>query len=205
MAYVTPDTHFKSPSRIRKTLYDTLRTMGMAGSTQRQPRFMTAYSNASWNRAWENLHDAWTSPTIQVVRYQVIYDIVPTNERLAKIHLSDTTQCHQCGRTGIILHRMTECTDTSGIWHWTRARTDRTDPHHVPPEWTIRPDFHIWPPSRRGAILWLLAHMVYYCIQQRKRLIDTDYADILRCARRKIYQNACRLQRVGNYLEVLSQ
>jgi hypothetical protein len=78
-------------------------------------------------------------------------------------------------------------------------------PRHVPPEWTIRPDFHIWPPRRWGAILWLLAHMVYYCIQQRKRLIDTGYTDILRRARWKNYQNARRLQRVGNYLELLSQ
>jgi hypothetical protein len=200
--------HFEWPSRIRKKIYDTLRTMAMAGSTHRQPRVMTAYPNASRNRVWDNLHDAWTSPTIHAIWYQVIYDIVPTNEKLDRIHLSDTTQCPQCGRTDTILHRMTECTGTADIWHWTQARiamTRRTDHRHVPPGWTIRPDFHIWPPRRRGAILWLLAHMVYYCIQQRKRLIDADYADFLRRARWKSYHKARRLQRVGNYLKILSQ
>ena len=81
----------------------------------------------------------------------------------------------------------------------------RTEPRHVPPEWTIWPDFHIWPPRRKGAILWLMAHMVYYCIQNRKRLIDTDYADFLRRARWKSYQEAHRMQRIGNYLVVFSE
>jgi hypothetical protein len=208
MAYVTLEDHYESPTRIRKKIYDTLWTMAMAGSTQRQPRIMSVHPEASWKNVWKNLHDAWIAPTIHTVWYQVIYDIVPTNDRLARIHLSDTAQCPHCGRTNTILRRLTECNDTAQIWNWTRARIAmmlRTEPRHVRPEWTIRPEFHFWPPRRRGAILWLIAHMVYYCIQNRKRLIDTDYADFPRRAWWKSYQKAHRLQRIGNYLIVLSE
>jgi hypothetical protein len=34
-----------------------------------------------------------TTVDIQSAWFQVIHDIVPTNERLARIHLRDTAQC----------------------------------------------------------------------------------------------------------------
>jgi hypothetical protein len=79
----------------------------------------------------------------------------------------------------------------------------RTAPRHIPPEWTIRPDFHIWPPQRRGAIVWILAHMAYYNTQHQQRLTGTDYADFLRRARWKAYQKKRRRKRIGNYLVLI--
>jgi len=37
-----------------------------------------------------------------------------------------------------------------------------TDPANVRPEWTVRPCFQFWPPQRHGAVLWILAHIIYY-------------------------------------------
>ena len=79
----------------------------------------------------------------------------------------------------------------------------RTSPRHINPKWTIRPDFNIWPPQRNQAILWLIAHMVYYCVNHWQQLMATDYADFLRWVRWKAYQKAQRRERIANYLVVL--
>jgi hypothetical protein len=42
------------------------------------------------------------------------------------------------------------------------------DPVWIPEEWTLRPQFHIWPPRSHMAILWIIAHMVWYRIQERR-------------------------------------
>jgi hypothetical protein len=84
-----------------------------------------------------------------------------------------------------------------------KARMLRTDPRHIPSDWTIRPGFHIWPPRRQAALLWTLVHMIYYVIQHRERLSLTDYADFMRHARWKAYSNWHRLMKVGNYLDFL--
>jgi hypothetical protein len=150
--------------------------------------------------------DVWTPVEVHSTWFQVIHDLIPTNARLPRIRLRDTDKCPLCGRTDTLLHHLTECNDVADIWAWTRARIAmmlRTAPRHIPPEWTLRPVFHICPPQRRGAILWFLAQMVYFSIQHRKLLKGTDYADFLRRTRWKAYQKARRRERIGNYLVLL--
>ena len=155
---------------------------------------------------WTNLNAAWIPNKMRTTWYQVIHDIVPTNDRLARIRLCDDPHCTLCKKTDKILHRLTECNATENIWDWTLERMAlvlRTSPRHIYPKWTIRPDFNVWPPQRKQAILWLIAHMVYYCVNHWQRLMATDYADFLRRARWKAYQKAQRRERITNYLVVL--
>ena len=35
------------------------------------------------------------------------------------------------------------------------------DPSRIPQDWILRPQFHIWPPQRHRAVLWLLAHILW--------------------------------------------
>jgi len=58
----------------------------------------------------------WTTLDIKAAWFQVIHDIVPTYERLARIHLRDTAQCPLFGRTDTLLHRLTECNGMADIW-----------------------------------------------------------------------------------------
>ena len=152
---------------------------------------------------WQNLQAVWTSEKIRAERYKVIHDIVPTNVRLTRINLSDTDRCRFCGRLDTLIHRLTECKEMLDIWGWTRRRIVimlRTSPKHIPPEWTIMQSFDMGSPQRRWAILWVLAHMVYYNQHNRNQLSLVDYADFLRRARWKTYQRARRQERVVNYL-----
>ena len=44
---------------------------------------------------------------------------------------------------------------------------------------------------------------VYYRIQHRNRVLPTDYADFMRCARWETYHTARRREKVGYYLDIL--
>jgi len=159
-----------------------------------------------WPKVWRNLHAVWSSEDIKSIWFMVIHDLIPTNDRLAKIQRSESNQCPHCNQPDTLIHRLTECSEGTDIWKWTRFRKAiilRTDPQHIQPEWIVRPSFHFWPPQRQGAILWILAHMVYYRIQHRNRLSPIDYADFMRRAPWKAYQTARRREQVGNYLEIL--
>jgi hypothetical protein len=107
---------------------------------------------------------------------------IPTQERLAKIVSATRTNAHSAEPVDTLLHRLTDCNEGVDIWLRTRDRLAnilRTDPKYVLPEWTIRPCFQFWPLQRYGAILWILAHMVYYRMQHRGRLTLGKYADFL--------------------------
>jgi hypothetical protein len=43
---------------------------------------------------------------------------------------------------------------------------------NIPPEWTIMPSFDMGPPKKRRAILWVLAHMIYYCQKKDPAVAD---------------------------------
>ena len=59
---------------------------------------------------------------------------------------------------------------SDGCWFdpWTKRRIAwilRIDPAHIPPDWTTRPQFRLWPPQRHRAVLCILAQMVWYRIK----------------------------------------
>jgi hypothetical protein len=64
----------------------------------------------------------------------------------------------------------------------------RIHPTHIPGEWTLRPTFHQFPPppqKKRAAIIWIVAHLVAYCIQTQRRFSLNECMDFLLRARWK--------------------
>jgi len=132
---------------------------------------------------WENLYTAWVSEEIASACFNVVLDIVPTNEHLYVIRLVVLDRCRQCGRRGILGHPLTECKVGTTMWLWTRegiAQMLRTDPRRIPADWCLRPHFQFWSLQRLKAILSLLAHLIMYRMQQQRHLSQLDYIDFLR-------------------------
>jgi hypothetical protein len=77
------------------------------------------------------------------------------------------------------------------------------DPKHIPPEWTLRPAFHYWPAQRQATILWIMAHLIHYRLQNCRRLSLLDYMDFLKRARWKAYHRTLRRPETCRYLDVL--
>jgi hypothetical protein len=135
-----------------------------------------------------------------------MHDLLPTNDSLAAIHLTDTTACSSCGHPDALQHRITECGEGPIIWKWTKkilCYMLRVDLRYIPPEWTIRPTFRHWPVRKQSAVLWVLAHVVHYRLQPQRRLSLVDYMDFLRRARWKLYRHDCRPLVTGRYLDVI--
>jgi hypothetical protein len=129
------------------------------------------YPTTDWDRVWLNLHATWAVDALKANWFRVIHDILPTNEQLQNIWLKDSALCSTCGEQDTIMHRIRECGEGREIWEWTRKRIAwilRMDPAWSPHEWTLRPQFHIWSPWRHRAVLWIIAHMVQYRVQESR-------------------------------------
>ena len=134
---------------------------------------------ADWERLWANLHATWASDSMKINWIKVIRDILPRNERLHAIRLAGSPHCSNCREHDTVLHMIIECGEGRELWEWTRNRIAwilRMDPVWIPNEWTIHPQFRLWPPQRQRAVLWILAHMVWY----RTRGFDTISAEVFR-------------------------
>jgi hypothetical protein len=144
--------------------------------------------------------------TLTSTWYTAVHDLVPTNVRLAAIHLTETKSCNRCGQLDSLQHRITDCGEGPIIWNWTRAKLGlirRMDPQHIPRTWPLRPDFQYWPPQRQTALIWILARLVYYRLQNHRRLSLRDYMDFLKRARWKAHFRKGRTPNTGRYLELL--
>ena len=105
-----------------------------------------------------------------------ILDILPTNDRIHRIAVTDTDRCSQCGQIDTLEHRLTDCGVGKEMWRWTRVRLAallRTNATYIPDDWTLHPSFSIWPPQRHGAILWILPHFVYFRMQHHATRMHT--------------------------------
>jgi len=204
--YITPPEQDEAPRCFRRRIYASLHSMALALKGARDVRIMTQHPTTPWSKVWRNLHAVWSSEELGAAWFMIIHDLTPTNDRLAKIQRSTTNNCQQCGRVDTLIHRLTECSEGADIWWWARSRiavTLRMAPKYILPEWTVRPIFHFLPLQRHRAILWILAHTIYYRTQHWPRVSTVDCADFMRRARWKAYQTTRRREKVGNYFEIL--
>jgi len=111
-------------------------------------RIEILWPDTDWAVGWKNLWETPAPVSTKASWYQIIHDIVPTQERLHKIRIVPTDLCHSCAED-TLQHRITECGDGRRQWEWTRQRVAlmlRTEPRRVPEEWLFRPKFKLWPP-----------------------------------------------------------
>jgi hypothetical protein len=164
------------------------------------------YPTLNWPRIWYNLRAAWLPSLIRSEWYAVINELLPTNDMLHRIALQANDQCGTCNLPDSTAYRIMECGEGRAICQWTQMRIAdilRTESRHIPSEWPLHPTFGIWPPTRRRAVLWILAQFVFFRATQRARLTLLDYADFMRRARWKTYGVPQRARFIANYLVVL--
>ena len=204
MAYMSTTDLTGSCKIIKKSMYATLHHIATNGNPM-QMRIIRHNPGIAWQRVWSNLHNSGLPPDITSMWYKAINDILPTHNRLVTIHLVPDNKCPRCQNPDSILHRIVECNDGTLQWGWTKQKLAlilRTEPKHIPKEWTILPDFHIWPPQRHAAVTWMIANLVYYRLQNNRRLSLRDYIDYMKRARWKHTRNKAA-SNTGRYLDVI--
>jgi len=152
------------------------------------------------------MNDAPVPENTRCLWYRIIHDIIPTNVRLPGISMVPSDTCRRCTATDTLEHRLIACGEARTIWQYTinlLARKLRTIPSRTPHDSVLRPQFNIWPPKRHGAILWVVANVVIFRIQQRTDLTLHDFMDFLLRSRWKLMCHKRGRDLVGNYLTVL--
>ena len=81
--------------------------MALAALTTKEIRVITMHPTLNWSQIWQNLHMAWVHDDVKSAWFLAIHDIIPTKERLFKIHLADTNRCNQCDQIDTLPHRIT--------------------------------------------------------------------------------------------------
>ena len=132
----------------------------------------------------------------------------PTNVRLHRIKMTPSISCRRCTVADTLEHRLTECGEGRRIWQYTKTRIAlilRTTPSRIPYEWILRPQFNIWPTKRNNAILWMIANVVIFRIQQSTTLTLYDVMDFQLRTRWKLLNHKRARNLVGNYLTIIDQ
>jgi hypothetical protein len=205
MAYVPPYAAAETRKAFKRRVYDVLVHMEAVKHNSPELRIVRKFTGIPWGRIWKNLHASTVPDTVKSEWFAAVRDIVPTTDRLAANHLKDSSSCSRCGEPDSIQHKINECGEGRLIWIWTRARLGMIllmDPRHIPPDRTIRPAFPYYPPQRQTALLWIVAHLVYYRLQSSRRLSLMDFIDFLRRARWMAYYWQIR-PTTGRYLDLL--
>jgi hypothetical protein len=155
---------------------------------------------------WDNLSEAPGPESTRIVWFRVIHDIFPMNERLQRIRMVQTDTCRNCNMKDTLEHRITACGEGRAIWEHSKrlmAWMLRTIPSRIPDDWLLHPQFQIWPPKRRRAILWTLAQVILFRTQQTRTLTLRDFMELLQRSRWKLTRSKKGRESVGNYLSVL--
>jgi hypothetical protein len=156
MAYAAPRAPDETHTHFKWRMYTVLLWLATNDSPPSGMRIVRKFSLTNWDHVWKNLHAYPATDEIISTWYKAMHDLLPTNDRLAAIHLTDTTAYSSCGHPDSLQHRITECGEGPMIWTWTKKILGymfRVDLRYILPEWTIRPAFRYWPVQKQAAVL----------------------------------------------------
>jgi hypothetical protein len=183
-----------------------MHTIMRAKAGNQKMRVTKKWPHIDCARVWDNLSATPVPGSTRIAWYRVIHDILPTNERLQRIRMVQTDTCRNCKMTDTLEHRITACGAGRVLWEHSKnliAQMLRTTPHRIPDDWLLQPQFQIWPPKRRRAIIWTLAQVIMFRTQQARTLTLQDFMDFLQRSRWKLIRTIKGRDSVGNYLSVM--
>ncbi|KAJ4440714.1 hypothetical protein ANN_08862 [Periplaneta americana] len=81
------------------------------------PRIVEQFPNQRWHKIWHNIHRANIPTAWQTTVYCYINQIIPTEERKHRHHLTDSPACKICGFIDTLKHRITNCGTAKTTWN----------------------------------------------------------------------------------------
>lgn len=147
------------------------------------------------SQVWKNITSHFLPVDIRSVWYMVTHDILPTKERLHRIHMVDSDRCTACGQQDTIIHRLVYCSRVVPVWERLLIYLRRIESKFS--DWfkhyhLIWPDFHISPPDRHVAVIWTIAHTVYFTVQYQEIISRETYIDYMCSEKLKFFHRKRR-------------
>ena len=93
IAYARSRLNTESEKAYKTFLYATLKVLSNASTQQQEMRISKLWPQAEWKVIWKNLQAAPVSDPVKITWYRLNHDIIPTNTRLHRIHISSTDTC----------------------------------------------------------------------------------------------------------------
>jgi len=205
-AYVDIKGLMESKRAYKRRLYNTLYHINRGETGIQDMHITKIWPNTDWNTVWKNIHCTPVPGGMKAAWYKVMHGILPTNVRLYKIRISPTDKCSNCGMHNTLQHRLIECGEGPQVWQWTTqklAHILRTVPARIPNEWLSCPQCALWPPTRRRAVMWILANVILSRTRPNQDLMLCDFITFTQANKYKLYQTVKQRLHVANYLCVL--
>jgi hypothetical protein len=125
--------------------------LSLVGQDLPLTRILAKYPKAELEAICENIASTPMSDETISTCYRVIHHLTPKHVRLNTMNLQNTRARVQCHGIDTLLHRLTTCTATSGLWQWARHTIVvvlPTDPRYVPPQWLVLPGVTMRPKTK---------------------------------------------------------
>lgn len=149
--------------------------------------------NINISQIWKNIDIKGIPIHVKSVWYSIIHDILPSRERLHRIFMIETDKCPYCNNTETILHRVFECHILQAMWDQSTIYLQCLLPaNHVwlYPYKLLWPDFCFSPHSKHKAVLWIIAHTLYYSFQNYGHVHKDDYIHYIKNAKHNLLRNS---------------
>lgn len=199
------ETSYLGTNILRKTALQTKLLLAEWRKTDTPNPVELKYNNVTWSIVWKNISLKIHSSEVLSSWYTVINNVVPTNEKLNRIGLSDTPNCIKCGLIDTLKHRFT-CSGHLLNWKWVRKRLaflTRSSENNFTTDILLWPDTAFYPQTKNNTVMWLLGHYVNYIINHKGDDNTIDFQDYMVTAywHRKQIPNMKR--DFGNMLKII--
>ena len=139
-------------------------------------RVISQNPNILWNNIWKNILSPQLPAKVRSTWYTVVHDIIPCNERLAKIHLVATDKCKRClTQVDSIQHRLTQCVISKQIWRTLAVQLAYLLPRQtsiIVPSLLLYPQHHVSDKHLRKKVNTLLGYTVHFIITENGNAED---------------------------------
>ena len=196
-AYVDDQGLMESKRAYKRRLYNTLYHISRGETDIQDMRITKIWPNTDWSTVWKNIYCTAVPGETNVTWYNVTHDILPTNVRLYRIRMSPTDKCSNYGMHDTLQHRLIECGEGPQIWQWTQQKLAlilRTISTRIPSDWLLRPQCALWPPTRRRAVMRILANVVLFRTRPNQELTLRDFIEFMQA------NTSCIKQWNGDFL-----
>ena len=116
----------------------------------------------NWKRIWRNVFNKNLTSSEQSLWYQVVNNVVPTNEALHKIGLTPDPKCRCCGQKNTIEHKLTDCVykklwedAVHAISSFTRVKKEHINANNI-----LKPSFYYGPKDQHIKTLKFFASVL---------------------------------------------
>ena len=136
------------------------------------PNVMIKYPNYPWKDIWKQFKTPNIPSDWKMAAYQVINEIIPTEEKKYRHNISRSPMCLICGKLDTQLHRISSCQNVE-VWKWTCNLLHKLLPDaHIGSIKEIITKLQAYSSRHKFLQTWVAMGYLYYVTEAEQHTID---------------------------------